>query len=259
MGVNIVLYESVESIGEKDLIWVPGLGYVPVVVKEKRVLSDEAVREIAKYTGGPVLREVYIMAPDKEYAELLKKAGFELKPLEADVPIMEAIYGSVVEGAWRVHRDVAVASYPPLGNYDDFRTKVFVLDSVSNKIGVIVHENVHYAIKRMNLTELNPVEEAVARFYEVLTEIGVEDPLPVKDLPQKLEDEKVVENLRFLIKELGHSTRDVSKNLSEAAQLFIKAVNLVEERMLCPRILLRVVSGKACIENRGHLFRVVNC
>jgi len=240
------------------LIWVPGLGYVPVVVKEKRVLSDEAVREVAKYTGGPVLREVYIMAPDKEYVELLKKAGFELKPLEVDVPVLEAIYGSVVEGAWRVHRDV-VASYPPLGNYDDFRTKIFILESLNNKIGVLVHENIHYAIRKLNLTEFNPVEEAVARFYEVLAEIGVEDPVPLKHLPQKLRDEKVVENLRFLIKELGHSTRDISKNLSEAAQLFIKAVNLVEEGILNPRILLRVVSGKACIENRGHLFRVVNC
>jgi len=65
MGVDITLYESVESIGEKDLIWAPGLGYVPVMVKEKRVLSDEAVREVAKYTGGSVLREVYIMVPDE--------------------------------------------------------------------------------------------------------------------------------------------------------------------------------------------------
>jgi len=93
----------------------------------------------------------------------------------------------------------------------------------------------------------------------VLAEIGVEDPLPVKDLPQKLRDEKVVENLRFLIKELGHSTSNISKNLSEATQLFIKAMNLVEEGVLNPRILLKIVSGKACIENRGHLSRVVNC
>ena len=114
----------------------------------------------------------------------------------------------------------------------------------------------------MNLVKLEPIEEAVAKFYEVLAEIGVEDPLPVKDLPQKLGDERVVENLRFLVKALGHSTRDISakKNLSEATQLFIKAVNLLlEEGMLCPRILLRVVSVKACIETRGYLFKVVNC
>jgi len=113
----------------------------------------------------------------------------------------------------------------------------------------------------MNLVKLEPIEEAVAKFYEVLAEIGVEDLLPVKDLPQKLGDERVVENLRFLVKALGHSTRDISakKNLSEATQLFIKAVNLLEEGMLCPRILLRVVSVKACIETRGYLFKVVNC
>ena len=43
-GINIgitVIYESVKSIRERDLIWTSGLGYVPVVIKEKRVLAKE--------------------------------------------------------------------------------------------------------------------------------------------------------------------------------------------------------------------------
>jgi len=58
---------------------------------------------------------------------------------------MEAIYGSVVEGTWRVLGRNTIAAYTPLGYYDYFRNRIFVLDSVSNKLGVLVHENIHYA------------------------------------------------------------------------------------------------------------------
>ena len=43
----------------------------------------------------------------------MKKAGFKLKPLEVEAPIMAAIYGSVVKDMWRVLGRDVVANYPP--------------------------------------------------------------------------------------------------------------------------------------------------
>ena len=260
MDTNTI-YRSVERIEEKDLIWTPNLGWVPVVVKKEGVLNDEVVKKIAKYTGGPVLSKVYSMAPDKDYVELLRKAGFELEPcVTATNPIMMYIYGNVIEGAWRVSGKGIVANYPPLGYYDDSRDKIFVLDSVSNRLGVIVHENIHYAAKEMDLVKLNDVEETVARFYEVLAEIGVENLIvSVKELPQKLEDGKVIGNLRFIVEALGVKGDIPINKRNEATWLFRKAVGLVEEGELDPRILHRIVRGDACIENFGSTFRIVNC
>jgi len=123
-----------------------------------------------------VLDEVYVMASDADYVELLRKVGFELKPhVPVDVPIMASIYGDEIRGAWRVAGRDVVASYPPLGYYDNFRDKIFVLDSVSDRLGLLVHENVHHAIRKINIDGLNDIEEVVARLYEVLAEMGVKD------------------------------------------------------------------------------------
>ena len=46
------IYKSVESIRERDIIWTPSLGYVPIIVKERRVLAEKTVEKIAEYTGG---------------------------------------------------------------------------------------------------------------------------------------------------------------------------------------------------------------
>jgi len=88
------------------------------------------------------------MAPDEDYVKLLRRIGFKLKPcvLVEDpivAPIMVSIYGNVIRNAWRVVGRDIIASYPPLGYYDEFRDKIFVLDSVSGRLGVLVHENVH--------------------------------------------------------------------------------------------------------------------
>jgi len=51
----------------------------------------------------------------------------------------------------------------------------------------LVYENVHYAIRKINIDGLNDIEEAVARFYEVLAEIEVGDSFaPIGKLTQKL-------------------------------------------------------------------------
>jgi len=259
-----ITYKSVENIGERDLICVPGLGYVPVMVKERRVLAEEAVKRIAVYTGGPVLNEVYVMAPDDGYLELLRKAGFTLEPDIIDddllmIPIVSSIYGDV-QNRWRVVGRDFIAYYPPLGYYDSSRERIYVLDSVSNRIGVVVHENVHYATRKLGDEELSQVEEAVARFYEVLAEMDVEGPVvPLKELPQRLEDDKVVENLKFIVKALGVRGDIPLNKRNEALWLFREAVGLMEYGELDPRILHRIVRGDAYIESFGLVFRVVEC
>ena len=64
---------------------------------------------------------------------------------------------------------------------------MFVLDPLSDRLGLLVYENVHYAIRKINIDGLNDIEEAVARFYEVLAEIEVGDSFaPIGKLTQKL-------------------------------------------------------------------------
>lgn len=38
---------------------------------------------------------------------------------------MVSIYGNVIRNAWRVEGKDIIASYPPLGYYEEFRNKIF--------------------------------------------------------------------------------------------------------------------------------------
>jgi len=62
-------------------LYTPGLGYTPVIVKDYRVLSKEAIEVVKSYVGESIPGGVYIYVADPEYVEALKRAGFRVEPL----------------------------------------------------------------------------------------------------------------------------------------------------------------------------------
>jgi len=246
------LYEEVKKLNVREVIYTPGLGYTPVIVRDVRVLSKDALEVVKRYVDEHVPREVYTYVADPEYVEALKSAGFTLKSrkdcpdyLLLVLPIIMYIYGYDVKGDYIVEVDGLLISYPPWGYYNNSLKRIYVLETLADKLPLIVHEATHYAIDVLGLEELRPIREEVARLNEVLVAFDT-SPIPVKRLAEALKDEKIVQQLINLVERLGNLLEPETphKNL----RAFINAVIEVEYGGLHPETLVMVLRGELHIE-----------
>lgn len=257
------LYVSRTRVRKKRIIFTPGLGYTPVMVEEKAVLSEETVNMLREVLGTcDILREIYIIAPDREYLELLTKSEFrvvenEEHPLAA--PIMKAIYGSPIPNKYVVRFCSLIASYPPLGYYNSEKREIYILKSVSEKLGIIVHEEVHHALNTHNYSKLKSFEEHVARFYELCTEMNARPPT-LEELDKLLGDQQVLNRLRELLNKVNPSLlRRHSASEMKKINPFINAITLVENGEIEVSILVDILKCNLCIEDYGLIYRFVKC
>jgi hypothetical protein len=251
------IYNSRIRVEERDIVFTPGLGYTPVLLVEKGVLSSGTVKKVKELLGvSDVLETVYIIAPDPDYIRLLRKTGFEVEvgddtPYAA--PLLRRIYGEI-KGRIRVRKPNSfVAFYPPLGFYDDSRKSVFIYEAVADRLGIIVHENVHYTIDVMGLETLREIEEPVARFYEAVAEMKCPS-IPIVELEKKLKDENAVRELDKLLANLG------IKSVPQARMhQFVSVVGAVEEHGVDACTVAGIIRGEICVENYGLFFRLAPC
>ena len=251
------------KVGEKSLIYTPGLGYTPIIVEERALLSPETVNMLRDALGtSDILEEIFIMGPDPEYLELLIKAGFrvgeegERHPYAS--PTMEVVYGFSIPGRYIVRGAGVVASYPPLGFYNSEKSEIYVLKSVSDKLGLIAHEEVHHALNTHRYSELERFEESVARFYELCLEFSVKSPT-LGELDQLLRDDAVKSRLEDLVVTVLHPLGSPKDPASKRFHPFVQALGLVEEGDIQISTLVGILTGRLCIEKYGYVFRIVKC
>lgn len=264
--IRRVSYRNSTQIMKKDLIFTPGLGYTPVVVKEKRVLDDATVEEIKKYTGYDPVPEVYVIDADPEYLDLLRKSGFSVNPLSHEdiIPIMLKIYNpAAISRKYRVYGKGVATSYPPLGYYDEERMRVFVYEPVSNNLGILVHENVHHAlnIESSRLRELAMVDESVAGFCEVLAELNC-PPTPLQLLAKALQEHKILDQLTYIVKATGVEDEIQVREyggLPEPVAIFATLVSLIEEMDINPCDVAGIIRGEKCVKDYGLFYIIGKC
>jgi len=259
------LYASRVKIGEKSLIHTPGLGYTPIIVEEKATLSPETATMLKNILGtSDILEEIFIMKPDREYIKLLVKAGFSVKEKEEErhpyaSPIMEVIYGLSIPDKYIVRTSNMLASYPPLGYYNPEKREIYVLKSVSDKLGLIAHEEVHHVLSTHSYTKLERFEEHVARFYELCLEMNIKPPT-LKELDKLLEDDLIKNRLRDLVNIILYpSEENYNDPTLEKIHPFVHAVKLVEEGEILLSTLTGILRGRLCIEKYGYIFKFVEC
>jgi len=265
----MTLYEEVKELNVREVVYVPGLGYTPVIVRDVRVLSKEAIEVVKRYVGEPVPREVYTYAADPEYVEALKRSSFRVEPYTSEdegvpmAPIMNYIYGRV-EGRYAVYDDSTgryIASYPSLGLYSNSKKAIYILESIADKISVIVHEATHYAIDALHIDELERIGESVARLNEVLSAFNAPS-TPLNLLASALNNSRVVAELEKLVEFVGvRSQIDVFriKGIPENLAVLTTLVGTIEEGELDPKIVAEVIRGEKCIKDHGLIFIFTKC
>jgi len=242
------LYKGVKKLNIRGTIQTPGLGFTPVIVKDVRVLSKDALKVVRRYVGKPVPRKVYTYVADPEYVKALKRSGFRVEPSTGEEdgilirPAIKHIYGDGAKGDYVVERaGKFVTSYPPWGYYDASLKRIYVFEPLADKLPLIVHEATHYAIDALGIEELKSVEEFVARLNEMLVAFNA-PPIPVKRLSEALKDEKITQQLIRLARFLGSllEPRIMPKNL----MAFIELVDAVEFGNLNAETLSRILRGE---------------
>jgi len=264
------LYEEVKELNVREVIYTPGLGYTPVKVRDVRVLSKDAFEVVKRYVGEPVPREVYTYTADPEYVEALRRSGFRVEPYTGEnegvpiAPIASSIYGRV-EGRYVVYdgsTGAYIASYPPLGHYSSSKKVIQILESVADKISVIVHEATHYAIDALHMDELGRIGESVARLNEVLSEFNA-PPTPLNLLTSALNNSEVVAELEKLVESMGVRSQidDIVRKKGVPRNLAVLAtvVELIEEGELDAKIVAEIIRGEKCIKDYGLVFTFAEC
>jgi len=265
----MTLYEEVKELNVREVIYTPGLGYTPVIVRDVRVLSKGAIEVVKRYVGEPVPREVYTYVADPECVEALRRLGFRVEPYTGEdedvpvVPIMNYIYGRV-EGRYAVYNDSTggyIASYPPLGYYSSSKKAIYILESIADKISIIVREATHYTIDALRMDELGRIGESVAWLNEVLSAFNA-PPTPLNLLTSALNNSRVVAELEKLVEFVGvRSQIDVFriKGMPENLAVLTTLVGVIKEGELNPKIVAEIIRGEKCIKDHGSIFMFTKC
>jgi len=264
------LYKEVKKLNVREVIYTLGLGYTPVIVRDVGVLSEDAFEVVKRYVGEPVPREVYMYAADLEYVEALKRAGFKVEPYTGEnegvpiVPILGSIYGRV-EGRYVVYdsiTDAYMALYPSLGYYNSSKKVIHILESVADKIPIIVHEATHYTIDALHMNELGRIEESIAGLNEALSAFNA-PPTPLNLLTSALNNSRVVTELEKLVEFMkGQSQIDImvkEKKLPRNLAVLATLVEMIGDGRVHPRVVAEMIRGEKCIKDYGYVYTFTKC
>jgi len=249
------LYREVRTLNVREVVYSPGLGYVPVVVTGVRVLSEAAVEAVERYAG-VAPREVYTYTADSDYVEALRRSGLSVEPYSWDrEPVWISIYGA---GAYVVKKGGrAISGYPLWGYYNGELKRAYVYEPLAESLPLVVHEAAHYAIDILGLEEeLKEVEEWVARLCELLAARGA-PPIPPGRLVEILRNEDVVWQLERLSEAFGVFLGLIALPRNLAA--FRAAVGLAMKGSVGAEVVSGILRGELCTEGQGLAFTLTKC
>jgi len=249
------LYREVRALNAREVVYSPGLGYVPVVVTSARTLSEDAVEAVERYAG-VVLREVYTYVADQDYIDALRRSGFSVEQdTHSEPSVLADVYGGA--GGYTVKKGGrTISHYPPWGYYSDLLKRVYVYEPLADRLPLVVHEAAHYAVDALGLGELEAVEERVAQLCELLAARGA-PPVPPKVLAEALKSEAVVQQLVELSGTFGILLEPGALPRNLAA--FETAVGLAMEGSVGAEVVSGILRGELCIEGHGLAFTLSRC
>jgi len=253
--LQVGLYREVRALNVREVVYSPGLGYVPVVVTSVRTLSEGAAEAVERYAG-VVLGEVYTYAADLDYVDALRRSGFSVEQdTHSEPSVLADVYGGA--GGYTVKKGgKTISHYPPWGYYSDLLKRVYVYEPLAESMPLVIHEAAHYAVDALGLRELGAVEERVAQLCELLAARGA-PPVPPKALAEALRSEAVVQQLVELSKTFGIllEPSPLPRNLAA----FDTAVGLAMEGSVGAEVVSGVLRGELCIEEHGLAFTFGKC